>query len=183
MYTSVLNVLESPPSSLVFLQALRQTRNHHLTSLFPLFPTPRPQPKGKGKAKLKTGGPTDTPTPSTPDPSGNVEEEDPPLPPHAIHPIGRCSLSFGPMRFDEVWLWECRFDVQPSKEEEAERKRRIQAEKVGDPHGVRSIASMLISWRTVHFRLSVSSNKINVEWRNSLNRDLYQPLQAVNPPL
>ncbi len=118
--------------SYVFLQALRQTRTHHLTSLFPLFPTPRPQPKGKGKAKLKAGGPIDTPTASTPDPSSNVEGEDRPFPPYAIHLIGKCSLSFGPMRFDEVSLWECRFDVLPSKEEEAERKKRIQVEKVSD---------------------------------------------------
>src|SRR4051812_9177522 len=99
------------------MQALRQTRHHHLTSLFPLFPLP--QPKGKAKPKGKPSKPAssgDTPRVSTPDPPQPLavpeEREEPPVPLHVVHPIGKCRLSLGPMRFDDVMLWECSFNVQ-----------------------------------------------------------------------
>jgi hypothetical protein len=75
-------------SSLVLLQSLQQTRQHHVQELFPVFTTSQgSRPQGQEKCR---------------------EEENSP-PKHDIKLIGRCGLEVGPVSFQDVSLYECRF--------------------------------------------------------------------------
>lgn len=74
--------------SLVLLQSLQQTRQHHVQELFPIFTTSQGS-RSKNKSK-------------------QAEEENS-IPKHDIRLIGKCGLTVGPVSFQNVSLWECRF--------------------------------------------------------------------------
>lgn len=74
--------------SLVLLQSLQQTRQHHIQELFPIFTTPQT---------------------SRPKTSSTVQVKENPTPKHDIKLIGKCTLEVGPISFQDVSLWECRF--------------------------------------------------------------------------
>lgn len=79
---------QSTCGSLVLLQSLQQTRQHHVQELFPIFTTTQGS-RSKNKAK-------------------QAEEENS-IPKHNIRLIGKCGLTVGPVSFQNVSLWECRF--------------------------------------------------------------------------
>ncbi|GHJ87676.1 hypothetical protein NliqN6_4078 [Naganishia liquefaciens] len=82
--TALLSIKES----LVLLQSLQQTRQHHVQELFPVFTTSQgSRPQGQEKCR---------------------EEENSP-PKHDIKLIGRCGLEVGPVSFQDISLYECRF--------------------------------------------------------------------------
>jgi hypothetical protein len=92
--------------SLTALQALRQTRYHHLHHLFPVFTSPLARTKAKTKGKGK-----EQPLAS----AKNEEDEKETIPPHKLFLLGSCRMELGPLSFEGVSFWECRWETAISK--------------------------------------------------------------------
>ncbi len=88
--------------SQILLLSLRQSRQSTLTSLLPLFPAPQPKAKPRANAKSKN-----QPPPPPEDSSSSY------FPPFLLKPLGPANsvmMKVGPMSFEGVTIWECRFD-------------------------------------------------------------------------